>query len=306
MKIIRKTLKRIKSREGRKSFFLLLPVMVCMGVLSIYPIIRGIVLGFTDYRIGLPIKFNGLDNYIKIANNGYLAIAFKNTIFVIAVSLIATYIISLVLSLLLNSDIPFKSFWRTILVIPWAVPPVAKIGVWKMIFSANNGHLNYILEQLNIIDKYVGWISGRNSAIYCIITMIVWGCIPFLTMSFLAALQVIPMENYEAAEIDGASAIGKFRFITFPYLQEVTTVTVSLLFMWIAHDFSSQFLLTQGGPGSATLTLIVEAYRQGFRYGNFGIATSYGNVMILFISVLLYFYIKYISKAGNKGRNVNI
>lgn len=297
---------KLSGRKSKQSFFLLLPVMLCMIVLSFYPITRGIVLGFTDYKIGLPIKFNGFENYQGIIDNGYLGIAFKNTIVIIIISLVATYSISLVLSLVLNSDIPFRKFWRTILVIPWAVPPVAKVGVWKMIFSANNGHLNYLLKELHIIDKYIGWVSNTNVAIFSVCTMIVWGCVPFLTISFLATLQVIPKDNYEAADIDGATIFSKFRYITLPYLQEITTVTISLLFMWIAYDFSSQYLLTRGGPGSATLTLIVEAYRQGFGYGNFGISAAYGNVMILFISILLYFYIKYTTQTHKNGRDTGL
>jgi multiple sugar transport system permease protein len=111
-------------------------------------------------------------------------------------------------------------------------------------------------------------------------------------MSFLAAMQSIPEENYEAAEMDGAAGPQQFWYITLPYLRNISMVTVSLLFMWTANDFSSQYLLTGGGPGSSSLTMAVEAYYQGFRSGNFGMAAAYGNVMILFCGVFLFFYIR--------------
>jgi ABC-type sugar transport system permease subunit len=117
-------------------------------------------------------------------------------------------------------------------------------------------------------------------------------------MSFLAAMQAIPGENYEAAQLDGANAFQKFWYITLPYLRNISMVTVSLLFMWISNDFSSQYLMTGGGPGSATLTMSLEAYHQGFRSGNFGTATAYGNVMMIFCGIFLFFYISALRQKG--------
>ncbi len=283
-------------RQTRQMLMLLTPALVLIGGLSVFPVVRGILMGFTNYRIGMPTKFNGFDNYIKIANNGYLWVAFKNTLLMVIFGLALTYVISIVLSLLLNSDIPFRKFWRILLIIPWAVPPVAKVGVWKNIFNTNNGMLNYILKELGAIEKYIPWLAMEQFALGAIITVVIWGCIPFTTMSFLAAMQGIPSENYEAAQLDGANPLHCFFYITLPYLRDISMVTVSLLFMWIANDFTSAYLLTGGGPGSATLTIPVESYFQGFKYGNFGLATAYGNVMVVFCSVVLYFYIRMISE----------
>lgn len=234
---------------------LLLPSLVCISILSLFPILRGIYIGFTDYKVGMPAKFNGLKNYDYIFNNGYLKVAMKNTMFILLVSLVAIYLISLAVSLLLNSNIPFRKLWRILLIIPWAVPPVAKVGVWQKIFSVNNGQLNYLLTKLNLIDHNIGWISDEKYA-------------------------------------DGANAFQKFRYITFPELREISMVTVSLLFMWITTDFSSQYLLTKGGPGSATLTITVESYLQAFKYGNFGLSTAYGNIMVVVCAAFLFFYIR--------------
>lgn len=283
--------RRMKS-QTKKSIMLLLPSLVCISILSLFPILRGIYIGFTDYKVGMPAKFNGLKNYDYIFNNGYLKVAMKNTMFILLVSLVAIYLISLAVSLLLNSNIPFRKLWRILLIIPWAVPPVAKVGVWQKIFSVNNGQLNYLLTKLNLIDHNIGWISDEKYAIFSVITIIVWGCIPFTAMSFLASMQAIPEENYEAAQLDGANAFQKFRYITFPELRESSMVTVSLLFMWITTDFSSQYLLTKGGPGSATLTITVESYLQAFKYGNFGLSTAYGNIMVVVCAAFLFFYIR--------------
>lgn len=278
--------------QTKKSIMLLLPSLICIGVLSLFPILRGIYIGFTNYKIGMPIKFNGLDNYSYILKNGYLKTALYNTLFILVVSLIAIYLMSIIIAVLLNSNIPFRKFWRVLLIIPWAVPPVAKVGVWQKIFSVNNGQLNYLLSQLHLIDKNIGWVSDERFAIFSVITIIVWGCIPFTAMSFLASMQNIPEENYEAAQLDGANAFQKFLYITLPELREISMVTVSLLFMWITTDFSSQYLLTKGGPGSATLTISVESYLEAFKYGNFGTSTAYGNVMMIICAVVVFFYIR--------------
>lgn len=276
----------------------MLPSFICIGILSLFPIIRGVYLGFTDYQIGKKIHFNGLENYRYILENGYLKIALSNTLFIVIVSLVVTYALSMVIALLLNSDIPFQKLWRVLLIIPWAVPPVAKVGVWAKIFSVNNGQLNYLLTKLNLIDQKIGWISDEKYAIFSVIIIIVWGCIPFTALSFLASMQAIPTESYEAAQLDGASAFEKFRYIVLPELKEVSMVTVSLLFMWISTDFSSQYLLTKGGPGSATLTISVQSYLEAFKYGNFGISTAYGNVMLLICAVFLFFYIRLLKQKG--------
>ena len=279
-------------RQTKKSVMLLLPSLICIGVLSLFPILRGVYIGFTDYKIGMPIRFNGLENYTYILKNGYLKEALGNTMFILLVSLVVIYTMSIAISLLLNSNIPFRKFWRVLLIIPWAVPPVAKVGVWQKIFSVNNGQLNYILTRLHLIDHNIGWVSDERFAIFSVITIIVWGCIPFTAMSFLAAMQNIPGENYEAAQLDGANVFQKFRYITLPELREISMVTVSLLFMWITTDFSSQYLLTKGGPGSATLTISVESYLEAFKYGNFGTSTAYGNVMLIICAAFVFVYIR--------------
>lgn len=284
--------KRFMKNKTKKSIMLLLPSLICIGILSLFPILRGIYIGFTDYKVGMPMKFNGLANYSYVLKNGYLKVALKNTLFILLVSLVAIYLISLIISLLLNSNIPFRRLWRILLIIPWAVPPVAKVGVWQKIFSVNNGQLNYLLTKLHLIDQNIGWISDEKYAIFSVITIIVWGCIPFTAMSFLAAMQTVPGENYEAAQLDGANAFHRFWYITLPELKEISMVTISLLFMWITTDFSSQYLLTKGGPGSATLTMSVESYLEAFKYGNFGLSTAYGNIMVLICAVFVIFYIK--------------
>lgn len=290
------------SRSKRKKLLLLIPIGIMILCLSLYPTLRGIYLGFTNYKVGRPIEFNGFENYIGIYNSGYLLTAFKNIGIMLLISVIAIYIISMMLALLLNSNIPLRGLWRALLIIPWAVPPIAKVAMWKAIFNPVSGYLNAYLQRLHIIDEAVNWTTDVNFAKYTIIVVFIWGCIPFTTLSLLATLQQVPTDLYEAAVLDGASPVKYFRYIILPYLNQTTAITMSLVVVWIMNDFSSQYLLTKGGPGSATLTPMVEAYRQGFSYGNFGYASAYGNIMIVCVSVLIFIYIKTMN-ARDKGVN---
>lgn len=270
---------------------LLAPVLILICVLSIYPILRGIAIGFTDYRVGRNPAFNGVANYVGIYEGGYLFITLKNIGYMMAVSLIVTYLFSMTLALVLNTRIPLRGLCRTLLIIPWAVPPIAKIAMWRTIFNPLRGHLNYVLTQLGIISRSISWVSEIDTAIYTVICVLVWGCIPFVTLSLLATLQQIPNEIAEAAILDGVGRVQYFFHIVLPYLRKTTVMSMSLIAVWIMNDFASQSLLTRGGPGSATLTPTIEAYRQGFRFGNLGYASAYGNIMILIVSILLFFYV---------------
>ena len=290
------------NRSKRKKLMLLIPTGIMILVLSLYPTLRGIYLGFTNYRVGRPIEFNGVDNYVGIYNSGYLGIIFKNIGLMLLISVITIYVISLALALLLNSEIPLRGLWRALLIIPWAVPPIAKISMWKAIFNPVCGYLHAYLLKFHLIDQAVNWTTDINFAKYTVITVFVWGCVPFTALSLLATLQQVPTDIHEAAVLDGANSVKYFRYIVLPYLNQTTAITMSLVVVWIMNDFSSQYLLTKGGPGSATLTPMVEAYRQGFTYGNFGFASAYGNTMIVCVSVLIFIYIKSMN-ARDKGVN---
>ena len=242
------------------------------------------------------MSFNGFNNYIELIKSGYFIVSLKNQLVITFGSLALTYFLSLILALILHSKIPFRQLWRTLIILPWVVSPIVKIYVWASILDVDSGHLNYILKSLGLIKNYIGWYTDSCRAAFSIILMITWGCIPFTTLALLAGLQTIPIDNYESASIDGASIIGKFRFITMPHLSKVTMVATSLLFIWIANDFPSQYLLTGGGPGAATLTMVSEAYRQGFRNGNFGYANAYGNSMIVIMLIILFIYNRGVSK----------
>ena len=290
------------NRSTKKKIVLLLPVLVLILVLSVYPVIRGIILGFCRYKVGKKIRFNGFDNYIGIYETGFLGTSFRNIGAMMLVSVIFIYILGLVLALLLNSNIPLRPLWRTLLIIAWAVPPVAKCAMWNEIFDPIRGYMNYFLKWLGVIETNISWTGDARYASIPLIVCFIWGCVPFLTLSLLSTLQQIPSDITEAALLDGATPFQHFRYITLPYLNQTTGICMSLIFVWIMNDYPTQSVLTGGGPGTATLTPILEAYKQGFKYGNFGFASAYGNMMIVAIGFIVFLYLKFIN-ANDKGVN---
>lgn len=284
--------KHTLKRDQRNTLFLLLPVGILILSLSLYPVLRGITLGFSNYKVGKPIAFNGLENYRYLSSSGYFWPSLLNQLKIVAGSMIIVYLIGFPLALILNSRIPFRTFFRTVIILPWAIPPVVKIIIWKNMFATTNGWLNHILKSIHVIEKNIGWIGDKNYAIFAVMIMVAWGCIPYLTLSLLSTLQNIPKDHYEAARIDGAQWYEEILYVTIPHLKRILVVTSSFLFIWISNDFTSQYLLTEGGPGSATLTMNVEAFRQGFQQGNFGLALSYGNLSMVLMCAVLVVYLK--------------
>lgn len=271
---------------------LLLPVLIPVVVLSIIPLLRGIYLGFTDYRLGDPIRFNGLDNYAQMLRDVYFWQSFKVGFLWTLVVTAGQVILGLGLALLLNVKVRFTSFYGLLMLVPWAMPPIVRGIVWKQVYDPDTGLLNVWLMNLGILDKPINWLASFEYAIPAIIIAGIWGEIPKAGVFLLAGLQSIPPELYEAARLDGARPSQELRHITLPMLKPILAAIVSLTFMWNFNTFGLVWVLTQGGPGGLTRLPMLAAYEEAFRYGYVGYAAAIGNVMIVIISLVLLLYLR--------------
>jgi multiple sugar transport system permease protein len=201
-------------------------------------------------------------------------------------------IFGLGLALLLNERFRFNSLSRILILIPWAMPPVIRGIMWKFIYDTDAGILNYFFLSANIIDAPINWLNSFTYTIPAIIVVGFWGEIPKAAVFLLAGLKTIPQDLYESAKLDGANAWQEFKKITLPMLKPIFAAIVSLSFMWNFNTFGIVWVLTQGGPGGMTRLPMLAAYEEGFRYGNVGYAAAIGNVMIVAISIVLYFYLR--------------
>jgi multiple sugar transport system permease protein len=271
---------------------LLLPVVLLVTIFSLIPLLRGIYLGFTDYRLGDPIKFNGIENYIQLFNDEYFWSSFK-------IGMIWTLLVTalqigfgLGLALLLNSKIRFISFYTILVLLPWATPPIIRGILWRQMYEPTAGAVNILLSDIGLVSAPINWLSSFEYVIPAVIVAGVWGEISKAAIFLLAGLQTIPNELYEASKIDGAGIWARFRHITIPNLKPVLAAIISLTFMWNFNTFGIVWVLTEGGPGGMTRLPMLAAYEEGFRYGYIGYAAAIGNVMVIILSLILFLYIR--------------
>ncbi|MFA5803461.1 MAG: sugar ABC transporter permease [Melioribacteraceae bacterium] len=292
-------MKRIKSKKNmlysKKEFGqlqLLLPVILLVTVFSLVPLLRGIYLGFTDYRLGDPITFNGIENYIQLFKDEYFWSSFK-------IGMVWTFIVTalqvslgLGLALLLNTKVRFVSFYTILILIPWATPPIIRGILWRQMYEPNTGAVNILLSNAGLISAPINWLSSFEYVIPAVIVAGVWGEISKAAIFLLAGLQTISNDLYEASKIDGAGIWDQFWHITLPVLKPVLAAIISLTFMWNFNTFGIIWVLTQGGPGGMTRLPMLAAYEEGFKYGYIGYAAAIGNVMVIILSLMLFMYIR--------------
>ena len=292
MKLFKAKKQILYSKKELGQIQLLFPVIVLVTVFSLLPLLRGIYLGFTDYRLGDPISFNGIENYIQLFNDEYFWNSFKiGMIWTIVVTALQVGL-GLVLALLLNNKIKFASIYTVLILLPWATPPIIRGILWRQMYDPNTGVVNILLTDAGIISAPINWLSSFEYVIPAVIVAGVWGEISKAAIFLLAGLQTISNDLYEASKIDGAKLWDQFRHITIPSLKPVLAAIISLTFMWNFNTFGIIWVLTQGGPGGLTRLPMLAAYEEGFRYGYIGYAAAIGNVMVIILSLVLFMYIR--------------
>ncbi|UPK76824.1 sugar ABC transporter permease [Nocardioidaceae bacterium SCSIO 66511] len=279
---------------GNGAWLLLLPALLPILVLSVYPLLRGVYLGFTDARAGynLQTNFIGLDNYRELLSDELFWESFRiGLVWTVSVTVIQ-FFLALGLALLLNLDLRGRLLARTLAVVPWAMPPVVVGIMWSLVYRPDAGLLNEILYRVGLEDLGANWLGEFHTALPAVIVVGVWAGMPVTTVVLLASLQGVPHELHEAAAIDGASAWSRFKNITWPHLRSVVAAITTLNFIWNFNSFDLVYVLTKGGPGGKTTLPMLFAYDEAFRYGNYGYAAALGNVMVLIVLVFILIYLR--------------
>ena len=260
-----------------------------------YPIGMSIYLGFQDVTIapgGFSGTFVGLDNYTRTLSDPAFAMAFRNSVYFTFVEVVAVVLLSLAVALLLNTPTGRNGLFRVILLIPWALAPVANAVLWKWIYNANYGILNVILLQLGLIDEKVVWLGDPFLALNAILLADIWKAIPFIALLLLAGLQNVPGYLYRAARLDGASTWQRFRFVTLPGLRVPILIAIVLQSIWALKVFDLIFVLTKGGPGDGTVLLNFLAWRVTFNFLDIGYGAAIANILFLLMFLLALAYVR--------------
>jgi multiple sugar transport system permease protein len=217
-----------------------------------YPFFIGIYLSLQSKMVGAPGRFVGLQNYAELFRNDLFVRTMYNSVVYTVVAVALKFVLGLSMALVLDQQRRYNNFFRTLLFVPWAVPVVIVSLNWRWIFDDLSGFLNNFLITFRITNNIISWLSDPSLAMGCVIAVVVWAGTPFYAMTFLAGLQAIPRELYEAAEIDGASIVQQFRYVTVPRLRTIFLTTVMLSTIWTATNLQFVFILTRGGPASRT------------------------------------------------------
>ncbi len=291
-------------RDWRLGYTLTLPVVVIILALIAYPFAYSVWLSLQDIKVGGQGTFVGLGNYAKILfdRNSQISGDFYNSVFVSFVytggALLGKFIIGMVSALILNAHIRARSFWRALLFLPWAIPGIVSAFSWKWIYNDVNGVLNTLLQNLGIIQSPILFLADPNLALWSVLLAVIWQGTPFWTMTFLAWLQAIPDELYEAAQIDGASTAQSFWYITLPNMATVIVVTAMLSAIWTSNAIQYVYILTNGGPANVTETFPILAYNYGVRSYDLGIGSTIPLIFLPVFAVLIYFLTRRMLRQG--------
>jgi multiple sugar transport system permease protein len=279
-----------RKRERKRNliaYSFIAPNFIGFAVFTLGPILFAFVLAFMSWDGNNPIKFVGVDNFVKLAEDSRFRAAFINTIVYSVSTVPLTLAAALALAVVLNQKIMGRNFFRAISFFPYVASLVAVAAVWNMIFSPGAGLVNILLSHLGVAKGSLPkWAADPNFAMLTVVLFSVWKTMGYYMVIYLAGLQGIPGELYEAASLDGANAAQKFRHITFPQLRPTTFFVIIILTINCFKVYDLIYMITQGGPGTSTLVLVYHIYQTAFVTSNdYGYASAIS--MVLFALVLL-------------------
>ena len=269
-------------------YALVAPEVLLLAALVAYPFFYAIYVSFTDRVVGNPGHWIGLANFRYLYASPSFGSAVENTIVLVVVTDCIKLLIGLGLAMLVNQRFRGRGLFRSILMLPWAMPGFVAFLAWRVLYQPIGGGINLILTDTGIWPDVIDWLGQKSTAMPAVIAATVWRAFPFWFICLLAGLQQIPNELYEAARMDGANAWQRFWAVTYPSIRQVIIVTVLLSSIWTANSFENIWLLTQGGPSDATMVFPVLAYF-GMQTQRIGEAASISVAIIPALAILVFF-----------------
>lgn len=281
------------------SFILVIPAISMLVLVLVLPLFNVIYLSFCRDTPQGDTIFSGLVNYATLIHDPAFLVVLKNTFIFTFCSVLFHFLLGLSVALLLNRDIGARKVLRTIALIPWMFASVVVAITWTWMYHGQFGVLNFILNRLHIIPSFIPWLSEKRTALAAVIVASSWRGFPILMMMFLAGLQSVPKEQYEAAAVDGATWLQQFRFVTLPNLKPIIAIALALDTIWMFRYFDLVQVMTAGGPGIATEVLVTRIYKVSFEYFKFGEASA---VAVITFLILLFFTLVYYRVALEQTR----
>lgn len=271
------------------AYLFLLPALLVFATFSWYPIVRGFVISFQRIDLRTAPTWIGLDNFRLVLNDPLFFIAWRNTLQFAGLGLLLGYLLPVVLAIAVNEMRHGRGYFRLAFYLPVILPPMVAVILWKWLYDPGSGLANSALELIGLPGQ--PWLQSPRTAMISLVILSTWANAGGTMLLYLAALQGIPAHLYDAAEIDGANVWQRLRHITLPQLRVVMLILLILQIIGTMQVFTEPYVMTDGGPVNATLTVLVLLYRYAFRYGNFGAASALG---LMLFAVLVCFSLIYL------------
>jgi multiple sugar transport system permease protein len=290
------------TREGLVPFLFLAPSILALALVSLYPMAHAVFISFHADGIGAVGRFVGLEQYQRIFSSDYFPRVLRISLLWTVGNVIFVWALGLATALMLDRNFPGRPLVRAMFILPWAMPYVAAGLIWGWMFDYEFGVLNFLVQSTGLSASKVNFLLACPDALASLTAVSVWKLFPLGTVMFLAGLQTIPVDQYEAARVDGAGPVQCFWYVTLPGLRNVTTMLTLLITIWtFGRAFTIIFLLTEGGPAGCTETIVVRSYLEAFKFFHLGTASAIGVIVLLISLAFSVGYLAYVyrSEAGH-------
>ncbi len=279
--------------ERRRGLLLLVPTLLVMAVFTVYPLFDALRMSFTNENLlRNTSEFIGLENYRRLMTDDVFWLSFRHSIVLVVVVIFLQFVLGLILAWAMSQDLPGMTLFKSVIMASWVIPVAATVIMFKFMAQPDVGLINIIVQALGFENLNRYWFGDLTFAFPFIILLHLWRNVPFYGIAFLAAMQAIPNSYYEAAEIDGANAWSKFRYITLPGIRNMIVVMVTIHVLWTFNNFDIVFLSTGGGPVNRTDVLPVYVYRQSWNSYQVGYASSIGTIMLIVLMIYFIIYLR--------------
>ena len=283
-------------------FAFMVPAGVLLLLFLTYPLGLGTWLGFTDTKVGRAGVWVGLDNYRFLWGDEVTRLALFNTIFYTVVASIVKFVLGLWLAILLNRNLPVKSFVRAVVLLPFIVPTTLSALAFWWIYDAQFSVVSWTLVKLGVINTYIDFLGEPWHARFSTIAANIWRGIPFVAICLLAGLQTISPSLYEAAALDGATPWQRFRFVTLPLLTPIIAVVMTFSVLFTFTDFQLIYVLTRGGPLNSTHLMATLSFQRAISGGSLGEGAAIATAMVPFLlAAILFSYFGLQRRAWQQG-----
>jgi ABC-type sugar transport system permease subunit len=281
---------------------LIIPSLLIILGITLQPILSTLYISLFESTRGINTQqtFVGLGNYIELLRDPVFWITIRRTMYFTLVSVGLELVLGLAIAQLIHSHPPGWKFLRISLIIPWAVPTIVNGTMWRWIYNADYGALNGLLLQLGLIKAYVPWLTRPNIAMNLVIIADIWHSVPFIALILQAALATLPTDLEEAAAVDGANALQRFFLIRLPLLRPAILVALIIRTVEAFRVFDIIYVITNGGPANATMTVSFLTYLETFSFGHVGRGSALSFLISIFTLVMAFVYIRFLYRPEEK------